>query len=834
MLMLLDLPTSLLTRILDLLDPLSLIFVQATCKGLYELSAEEASLCRWKQACLRTLGAPLFSLHSFFSRQQKGILSSRSRPSVTQDIGASFSLTSDLTTIEPLLEACSPRQEKSLAERRHRSVGAGESWDRQVLFWQHLYDSALRPTHVQWWRAGSSILQRNHLSSPLDEDLVRTEQLLPSNSIRGSLELEDPSVVCLEILRRTGHSATLFGSWLVIIAGLSRESEALMDVVLIDVSTLAIWQPSIECYGNSPLPQTRLRHAVAVIRAPSSLAPEFASPGDQLLFMYGGYNLEGEVHGDAESFFLTFKDNGTRAVFSCAASVMTGHPPSPRFHHSMCAFADGSKVVLYGGEGIDLSDWCEPHEVAALAASSSRGEPIEHLRGEYRDDPTSRCAGTGTVSSLDLVTAAADCGEVTDRTPAGDLDLHLSLAAPFAFNCSSNATTGTLPSNAVPAPTTAASVAFVAAVHRASSVRTQRQRAASVSLGAALHQQQQREQERSQGQRQVCRYAVVYVLDVPSMRWSRVPTGGCSPGVRYLHLAAVHSMPGSASEQLIVFGGYTSSFSELESMQPYSLDLRSMSWRSGPGGPQAAGAFLPPPRNRAGVCKVGSDTLLLLEGCMYDTRNYMRDVHALHLPSLTWRAVAAHGEATVGPCAGLTADGLLAVGGCKLGNLGIYPVPRADPLLLGHWPVGDHVASTATPETDEACAADVEPAAAAAVAAADGGCGREHSRFPAEQRTVTYPAETFCMAISTAIKMQRGLLQGMCDNEGMRVEGDSASSGRCSSDRPAVSKRQRSVDTWEGCSVADSLIEKEQEMDLAVNLNARGVVRRSLRHRPAR
>ena len=74
----------------------------------------------------------------------------------------------------------------------------------------------------------------------------------------------------------------------------------------------------------------------------------------------------------------------------------------------------------------------------------------------------------------------------------------------------------------------------------------------------------------------------------------------------------------------------------------------------------------------------------------------------------------------------------------------------------------------------------------------------------------------------------------MCDNEGMRVEGDSASSGRCSSDRPAVSKRQRSVDTWEGCSVADSLIEKEQEMDLAVNLNARGVVRRSLRHRPAR
>ncbi|GJP41103.1 hypothetical protein CLOM_g772, partial [Closterium sp. NIES-68] len=149
----------------------------------------------------------------------------------------------------------------------------------------------------------------------------------------------------------------------------------------------------------------------------------------------------------------------------------------------------------------------------------------------------------------------------------------------------------------------------------------------------------------------------------------------------------------SGSEHLVIFGGYRDDSTNLETMQPYALNLATMEWRRSPSSAPNASrnpSAQPPEcqpvaRNRSGLTKVGEDTLLLTEGTIYDTRSYLRDVHALHLPSLSWSPVRAHGEPAAGPSGGLTADGLVAFGGCVLGTLGIQPVARVDPMVLGSW-----------------------------------------------------------------------------------------------------------------------------------------------------
>ena len=66
--------------------------------------------------------------------------------------------------------------------------------------------------------------------------------------------------------------------------------------------------------------------------------------------------------------------------------------------------------------------------------------------------------------------------------------------------------------------------------------------------------------------------------------------------------------------------------------------------------------------------------------------NFLDDVHRLHLPTLTWKAPPqVHGRPAraMRNIAGHSLDGLLAFGGCVPTTLGIMPVAKADPLLLG-------------------------------------------------------------------------------------------------------------------------------------------------------
>ena len=69
--------------------------------------------------------------------------------------------------------------------------------------------------------------------------------------------------------------------------------------------------------------------------------------------------------------------------------------------------------------------------------------------------------------------------------------------------------------------------------------------------------------------------------------------------------------------------------------------------------------------------------------------NFLDDMHKLHLPTLTWRAPPKiHGRPirALRNIAGHSMDGLIAFGGCIPTVMGIMPVAKADPLLIGKQP----------------------------------------------------------------------------------------------------------------------------------------------------
>ena len=66
--------------------------------------------------------------------------------------------------------------------------------------------------------------------------------------------------------------------------------------------------------------------------------------------------------------------------------------------------------------------------------------------------------------------------------------------------------------------------------------------------------------------------------------------------------------------------------------------------------------------------------------------NFLDDVNKLHLPSLTWRQPPTlHGRPAraLRNIAGHSLDGLIAFGGCIPTIMGIMPVAKTDPLLIG-------------------------------------------------------------------------------------------------------------------------------------------------------
>ncbi|CAI5472518.1 unnamed protein product [Closterium sp. Yama58-4] len=382
------------------------------------------------------------------------------------------------------------------------------------------------------------------------------------------------------------------GELLVVIGGLSRQGQATIDVLVFHLASLAAWRPAVHTWAGDALPRRRFRHTVALIHPPAALrAGGFAREHDPILFMFGGYDLEGNVHGMEEAFFLCLSDAGATATWRRAHT--RGTVPSARFHHAMAAYENGSKVLVYGGEGLAVNDWDVVEGARQEGMLSQGGVAWERVWNSV---------GGGH-------------GNGRARRPGGE-EGH----------------------------------------------------------GEGGHGEGG---QGGGGRGEGGRALVVYVLDVSSLTWSRVPTHGVCPGVRILHFATTYNCGASGTEHMVIFGGYRDDSTNLETMQPYALNLASMEWRRARSSsampahlPESlrAPAYQPVARNRSGLTKIGNDTLLLTEGTIYDTRSYLRDVHALHLPSLSWSPVRAHGQPTAGPSGGLSAEGLIAYGGCVLGE----------------------------------------------------------------------------------------------------------------------------------------------------------------------
>ncbi|CAI7877176.1 unnamed protein product [Closterium sp. NIES-53] len=845
--------------------------------------------------------------------------------------------------------------ELSLAPMAAAAVaeGYGETW-----FWQRLFGAAVRPRDVQWWPEGGNALRQSLITSCRAERAtsggavpsagLQTAQLLPlcrqadmgmragtgggagagnGEGEEGDAEwpaYDESAAAALEMLERTGHSATQVGELLVVIGGLSRQGQATIDVLVFHLASLAAWRPVVHTWGGDALPRRRFRHTTALIHPPAALrAGGFAQEDDPILFMFGGYDLEGNVHGMEEAFFLCLSDAGATATWRRAHT--RGTVPSARFHHAMTAYANGSKVLVYGGEGLAVNDWdvvegarqegalaqgeggrehpeqdewraedergsrarrgrqrvegegegavgregeaeggegdghgerrqrlrLQPQQVQQVEQQqqqlqqqqlqlqqqqqerqsevwqqheqqqqlqldeqnhSGRGEGERRqaggqeqglhcvvqqctlderrrdqvcARGQGRSDDAnesregmnkrrsegegegmsgwgsesgcgseSECEGTrcgGAVTCSDTPSnssssggrcnssnsSRSDCGESSGRCNNGALSVagaDKGGAAPSGGSGSGSAgaaagadgSHGNLPSSAERQSMAVAHtnspcsdgprsgsgrgsgresgcgcgccgqspVAWERVWHSVGGEQGNgraRRTGSGEGRGEGGHGEGgPGEGEHGEGGRAL----VVYVLDVGSMTWSRVPTHGVCPGVRILHFATTYTCGASGREHMVIFGGYRDDSTNLETMQPYALHLASMEWcraRSSAPTPahlpesHRAVAYQPVARNRSGLTKVGNDTLLLTEGTIYDTRSYLRDVHALHLPSLSWSPVRAHGQPTAGPSGGLTAEGLIAYGGCVLGTLGIQPVARVDPMVIGSW-----------------------------------------------------------------------------------------------------------------------------------------------------
>lgn len=87
---------------------------------------------------------------------------------------------------------------------------------------------------------------------------------------------------------------------------------------------------------------------------------------------------------------------------------------------------------------------------------------------------------------------------------------------------------------------------------------------------------------------------LVYVLEVASLNWSRIPTHGPIPSWRSLHVGLSFAPFGGGSEKLIVLGGtdeHTKCFSSgaPADFVPRILDLTTFRWAQLPPPPSSSG-----------------------------------------------------------------------------------------------------------------------------------------------------------------------------------------------------------------------------------------------------
>ncbi|KAL0042233.1 hypothetical protein WJX77_006779 [Trebouxia sp. C0004] len=418
-------------------------------------------------------------------------------------------------------------------------AGVPQGLPPTAQYWRHLCYHAEFLDHVRWWKDGSDIVKLR-----ADEADARAVQAG-----------DEPGPSMKARLARSGHSASVIGHLLVASGGILRDISLYVDIVIMDLNTLAFIKP--EVYGAVPM--TRFRHTGVVI-TPEPLSKIGALVNQVLkplqrkaehgstVLLFGGYNTMGqEFGGDQFEAFWVSHDGSAVAWLPVKTH---GHAPSARFHHTTTSFDGGRQLILYGGEGHEMID-------------------------------------------------AAD-----NQAPN------------------------------------------------------------------------------------------VYTLDVTSLTWHRRSTTCISledsPGVRSLHLSTVRRCPETGHEELVVVAGYCNNV--LAAMNPHRLDLTTWSWvkESGlvPNPGHGDALALPTPRQRAAAEKVADKWLLMLGGSptQFLQGNFLDDMHKLHLPTLTWRAPPkVHGRPirALRNIAGHSMEGLIAFGGCVPTVMGIMPVAKADPLLIG-------------------------------------------------------------------------------------------------------------------------------------------------------
>ncbi|CAL8467742.1 g7280 [Coccomyxa elongata] len=248
-----------------------------------------------------------------------------------------------------------------------------------AIFWRDLFLASHNLDRVRWWRHGaqelkSSVERVDAGEAAETRAIVEAEASKIATDNADGLGEERRNAVLAEAeaaaaqggktlkskLARSGHTANLIGTRVVITGGILRDGSLYVDIVAVNLATLEVSRPPMGGTG----PSTRFRHTLAPIRpSPGSsmevqiidaLGSDKRIEDGELLFCFGGYNTIGEEFGANSTFVLWAAYDGSAYVWVPVKT--TGQPPSPRFHHSSDSFDDGRKVVVFGGEGYRLDD----------------------------------------------------------------------------------------------------------------------------------------------------------------------------------------------------------------------------------------------------------------------------------------------------------------------------------------------------------------------------------------------------------------------------------------------------------------------------------------------
>lgn len=245
--------------------------------------------------------------------------------------------------------------------------------------WRHWYKYALEPNMVRWWKKGCKKMQknveqdfvedmalkaerrssalaaaRNHLNDEgLLDDLMTQSRQLDDVGIHGS-----GGVSMKSLMARSGHTATMLGTLVVVAGGILRDNSSAMDVMIINLATLKVRRP--EVLGNPPA--TRFRHtcvAIPHVVPGSRLHQQLVAAGIEpehgnLLAIYGGWNSLGEEFGGDRLEVLQVTGCGSRVRW--ASLITDGEAPGVRFNHTADIINNDEEMIVVGGDGSGVAE----------------------------------------------------------------------------------------------------------------------------------------------------------------------------------------------------------------------------------------------------------------------------------------------------------------------------------------------------------------------------------------------------------------------------------------------------------------------------------------------